>query len=112
MDLVYLCFPNNPPVAVATRRQLAVWVAYARQARALLLFDAAYAEFIREDSLPHSIYEIEGAREVAVDFRSFSKPAGITAAIGLFCGTAERVVGSMDAHQRGQREQEIQFAPE
>ena len=78
VDLVYLCFPNNPTGATATRAQLADWVAYARANRALILFDAAYEAFIRDPSLPHSIYEIEGAREEAIEFRSFSKTAGFT----------------------------------
>lgn len=78
VDLIYLCFPNNPTGATATRTQLEAWVAYAREKRALILFDAAYEAFIRDTDLPHSIYEIEGAREVAVEFRSFSKNAGFT----------------------------------
>ena len=78
VDLVYLCYPNNPTGATATRGQLAAWVDYARANRALILFDAAYEAFIRDPSLPHSIYEIEGAREVAIEFRSFSKTAGFT----------------------------------
>ncbi len=77
-DLIYLCFPNNPTGATITREQLARWVAYARENKALILYDAAYESFIRDESLPHSIYEIEGAREVAVEFRSFSKTAGFT----------------------------------
>ena len=81
-DLVYLCFPNNPTGAVATRAQLAAWVAYARQHGAILLFDAAYESFIRTPGIPRSIYEIEGAREVAIEFRSYSKLAGFT---GLRC---------------------------
>ena len=78
VDLIYLCFPNNPTGATATRSQLEEWVAYAREHRALILFDAAYETFIRDDSIPRSIFEIEGAREVAVEFRSFSKTAGFT----------------------------------
>lgn len=78
VDLIYLCFPNNPTGSTATRKQLQIWVDYARQNKALILFDAAYEAFIRDDSLPHSIYEIEGAREVAIEFRSFSKNAGFT----------------------------------
>jgi LL-diaminopimelate aminotransferase len=85
VDLVYLCFPNNPTGAVATRQDLARWVAYARQEKAILLYDAAYEAFITEDEIPHSIYEIEGAREVAIEFRSFSKTAGFT---GVRCGYA------------------------
>jgi LL-diaminopimelate aminotransferase len=78
VDLVYLCFPNNPTGATATRKQLLAWVEYARKNKALILFDAAYVAFIRDPSLPQSIYEIPGAREVAVEFRSFSKTAGFT----------------------------------
>ena len=78
VDLVYLCYPNNPTGATATRAQLSDWVAYARANRALILFDAAYEAFIRDPSLPHSIFEIAGAREVAIEFRSFSKTAGFT----------------------------------
>jgi LL-diaminopimelate aminotransferase len=77
-DLVYLCFPNNPTGAVATRAQLAAWVDYARRNKAVLLFDSAYEAYIRDPQVPHSIYEIEGAREVAIEFRSFSKTAGFT----------------------------------
>ena len=78
VDLIYLCFPNNPTGSTATKKQLKTWVDYARENKALILFDAAYEAFIRDDSLPHSIYEIEGAREVAIEFRSFSKNAGFT----------------------------------
>ena len=81
-DLVYLCFPNNPTGAVATRAQLAAWVDYARRHQALILFDAAYESYIRTPGIPRSIYEIEGARDVAIEFRSFSKLAGFT---GLRC---------------------------
>ena len=77
-DLIYLRFPNNPTGTTITRAELAKWVEYARENKALILFDAAYEAFIRDDSLPRSIYEIEGAREVAVEFRSFSKTAGFT----------------------------------
>ncbi len=77
-DLIYLCFPNNPTGAVATREQLAAWVAYAKQHKAIILFDAAYEAYIRDPKIPHSIYEIEGAREVAIEFRSYSKVAGFT----------------------------------
>lgn len=78
VDLVYLCFPNNPTGATASRAQLAAWVEYARKAKALILYDAAYVSFIRDPSIPQSIYEIPGAREVALEFRSFSKTAGFT----------------------------------
>lgn len=78
VDLIYLCFPNNPTGATVTKEQLKQWVDYARANKALILFDAAYEAFIQDETLPHSIYEIEGAREVAVEFRSFSKNAGFT----------------------------------
>lgn len=78
VDLIYLCYPNNPTGAVASKEELAKWVDYARRNKAIILFDAAYEAFISNPSLPHSIYEIEGAREVAVEFRSFSKTAGFT----------------------------------
>jgi LL-diaminopimelate aminotransferase len=82
-DLVYLCFPNNPPGAVATREQLTAWVKYALENESVLLYDAAYEAFITQSEIPHSIFEIEGARECAVEFRSFSKKAGFT---GTRCG--------------------------
>lgn len=78
VDLIYLCFPNNPTGAVASKAQLKAWVDYARSNEALILFDAAYEAFIQDPELPHSIYEIEGARECAIEFRSFSKNAGFT----------------------------------
>lgn len=78
VDLVYLCFPNNPTGSVATRAQLAEWVAYAERSGAILLFDAAYEAYITDPETPHSIYEIDGARNVAIEFRSFSKSAGFT----------------------------------
>jgi LL-diaminopimelate aminotransferase len=78
VDLIYLCFPNNPTGATITKTHLTLWVEYARQNRALILYDAAYEAFINDESLPRSIYEIDGAREVAIEFRSFSKTAGFT----------------------------------
>lgn len=78
VDLIYLCFPNNPTGATITKAQLAEWVAYAKANKALILYDAAYEAFIRNPELPKSIYEIEGARDVAIEFRSFSKTAGFT----------------------------------
>ena len=82
VDIIYLCYPNNPTGAVATKSQLKKWVDYARHNKALILFDAAYEAFISEAEIPHSIYEIEGAKDVAVEFRSFSKTAGFT---GIRC---------------------------
>jgi len=78
VDLIYLCFPNNPTGATASRAQLQQWVDYAHEHQALILFDAAYEAFIQDPELPHSIFELEGAREVCVEFRSFSKNAGFT----------------------------------
>ena len=78
VDLIYLCFPNNPTGAVATREQLKAWVDYAIEHKALILFDAAYEAFIQDPEIPHSIFEIEGARQCAIEFRSFSKNAGFT----------------------------------
>ena len=77
-DMIYLCFPNNPTGVTLSREELKGWVDYARENRSIILFDAAYEAYIREEGIPHSIYEIEGAREVAVEFRSFSKTAGFT----------------------------------
>ncbi len=78
VDLIYLCFPNNPTGMTLTKGELQKWVDYARENRSVILFDAAYEAYIREEGAPHSIFEIEGAREVAVEFRSFSKTAGFT----------------------------------
>ena len=78
VDLIYLCYPNNPTGAVATRDALAAWVAYAKANKAIILFDAAYEAFISDPAIPHSIYEIPGAKDVAIEFRSFSKTAGFT----------------------------------
>ncbi len=78
VDVIYLCYPNNPTGVVATRETLQQWVDYARANQALILFDAAYEAFITDPEIPHSIYEIEGARECALEFRSFSKNAGFT----------------------------------
>lgn len=82
VDIIYLCYPNNPTGAVATKEQLKMWVDYAIKNKALILFDAAYEAFISDNNIPHSIYEIAGAKETAVEFRSFSKTAGFT---GLRC---------------------------
>ena len=82
-DVIYLCFPNNPTGATATKEQLKKWVDYAKENKSLILFDAAYECFIRNPELPKTIFEIPGADEVAVEFRSFSKTAGFT---GVRCG--------------------------
>lgn len=83
VDVVYLCFPNNPTGAVISREGLAAWVQWARARGALILYDAAYEAYIRDPAIPHSIFEIPGARDCAVEFRSFSKNGGFT---GLRCG--------------------------
>lgn len=78
VDLIYLCFPNNPTGAVATREHLQAWVDYAKANGSIIFFDAAYEAFITDPAIPHSIYELEGARDCAIEFRSFSKNAGFT----------------------------------
>ncbi|MDH3359926.1 MAG: LL-diaminopimelate aminotransferase [Desulfobulbaceae bacterium] len=83
VDLIYLCYPNNPTGTVATKEQLKGWVDYALKNNSIILFDAAYEAFITEPGIPHSIYEIEGAKNCAIEFRSFSKTAGFT---GVRCG--------------------------
>ena len=78
VNMIYLCFPNNPTGTTLTKEQLKKWVDYAIENKAVILFDAAYEAFITEDNVPHSIYEIEGAKKVAIEFKSFSKTAGFT----------------------------------
>ena len=78
VDMIYLCFPNNPTGETLTKEQLKSWVDYARENGSVILFDSAYEAFITEADVPHSIYEVEGAKEVAIEFRSFSKTAGFT----------------------------------
>lgn len=82
-DVIYLCYPNNPTGTVLTRERLAEWVEYARKNGALIMFDSAYEAYVRDESIPRSIYEIPGAKEVAIEFRSYSKTAGFT---GIRCG--------------------------
>ncbi len=78
VDLIYLCLPNNPTGTVLNKVELKKWVDYAKENKALILFDSAYEKYITEKNIPHSIYEVEGAKEVAIEFRSFSKTAGFT----------------------------------
>jgi LL-diaminopimelate aminotransferase len=99
-DLIYLCFPNNPTGAVATRDQLAAWVAYARANDAVILFDAAYEAFIQDPAIPRSIFEIEGARECAIEFRSFSKNGGFTGVRCAYVVIPKSVTGSDGAGGR------------
>jgi LL-diaminopimelate aminotransferase len=93
VDLVYLCSPNNPTGSAASQEQLARWVAYAKRTGAILLYDAAYEAYITDESIPHSIYEIPGARDVAIEFRSFSKNAGFTGTRCAFVVVPKTVTG-------------------
>jgi LL-diaminopimelate aminotransferase len=100
VDIIYLCYPNNPTGAVATKDDLWKWVKYALDNDVVILFDAAYEAFITEPGIPHSIYEIEGARECAIEFRSFSKTAGFT---GVRCGLVvipEELMGTTAAGKK------------
>jgi LL-diaminopimelate aminotransferase len=83
VDVIYLCYPNNPTGMVITREELRKWVNYALHNDALIFYDAAYQAYIQDDSIPHSIYEIRGARKCAIEFHSYSKTAGFT---GIRCG--------------------------
>lgn len=93
VDLIYLCYPNNPTGTTLTKQQLKEWVDYAQDHKSLLLFDAAYEAYIQEKHIPGSIYEVEGAREVAVEFRSFSKNAGFTGTRCAFTIVPEELEG-------------------
>jgi LL-diaminopimelate aminotransferase len=100
VDVIYLCSPNNPTGAAATRAQLQRWVDHARRTGAVILFDAAYEAFISDPSLPRSIYEIDGAREVAVEFRSFSKTAGFTGTRCAFTVVPKGVTAETESGER------------
>lgn len=91
VDIIYLCYPNNPTGTTLTKEQLKEWINYAHENDALILFDAAYETFIKTPGIPHSIYEIEGAKEVAVEFRSYSKVAGFTGTRCAYCVVPEEV---------------------
>ncbi len=115
VDLIYLCFPNNPTGATATKTDLKKWVDYAKSNGSIILFDAAYEAFITDPDLPHSIYEIEGAKDCAIEFRSFSKNAGFT---GTRCAltvvpkslTAKASDGSdVELHKLWNRRQSTKF---
>ena len=82
VDLIYLCYPNNPTGTVLTKTELKEWIKYAKENNAIILFDAAYEAYVTDENVPHSIYEIEGAKDVAIEFKSFSKSAGFT---GIRC---------------------------
>lgn len=94
VDIIYLCYPNNPTGTALTKAELTEWVQYARKSGAIILFDAAYEAFIREDGIPHSIYEIEGAKEVAIEFRSYSKTAGFTGTRCAFTVVPKDLMGA------------------
>ena len=94
VDLIYLCYPNNPTGAVLSRAGLQRWVDHARRLGAVILYDAAYEAYIREPGIPHSIYEVEGAREVAIEFRSFSKTAGFTGTRCAFTIVPKELMGA------------------
>ena len=93
VDLIYLCYPNNPTGTVATREMLEKWVAYAKEHNSIIFYDAAYEAFISEEDVPRSIFEIEGAREVAIELRSFSKTAGFTGTRCAFTVIPKGLVG-------------------
>ena len=103
VDIIYLCYPNNPTGAVATKEQLKVWVDYAKQHKALILFDAAYEAYIRDPKLPHTIYEVDGAKDVAIEFRSYSKTAGFT---GVRCAFTV-IPKSLKAYTKGGKAVEV-----
>ncbi len=100
VDIIYLCFPNNPTGTVASREELTKWVEYALANDAIIFFDAAYEAFITDPEVPHSIYEIEGAKKCAIEFRSFSKTAGFT---GVRCGLVVVPEGVMGSTGTGER---------
>lgn len=115
VDLIYLCYPNNPTGAVITKDALKKWVDYAREHKAIILYDAAYEAFIRDDEIPRSIFEIEGAKEVAVEFRSFSKTAGFTGTRCAFTVVPKEARGfnrageAMELHPMWFRRQSTKF---
>jgi LL-diaminopimelate aminotransferase len=100
VDVIYLCFPNNPTGAVPTRAQLAAWVAYAQEHQSVILYDAAYEAYISHPDVPHSIYEIAGAREVAIEFRSFSKSGGFTGTRCAFIVVPKTLLASTASGER------------
>lgn len=99
-DIIYLCYPNNPTGAVATRETLTRWVEYANANSSILFFDAAYEAYITDPAIPHSIYEIPGARDVAIEFRSFSKNAGFTGTRCAFTVVPKNLTGTTATGER------------
>ncbi|KKM11957.1 LL-diaminopimelate aminotransferase [Clostridiales bacterium PH28_bin88] len=100
VDIIYLCFPNNPTGTVATKEELKKWVDYALAHDAVILFDAAYEAFITEPGIPHSIYEVEGAKKCAIEFRSFSKTAGFTGVRCALTVVPEELMGKTASGER------------
>jgi len=100
VDIIYLCYPNNPTGTTLTKDQLRVWVDYAIANKCLILFDGAYEAYITEDDVPHSIYEIEGAREIAIEFRSFSKTAGFTGTRCAYTVVPKELIGYTSAGEK------------
>lgn len=100
VDLIYLCYPNNPTGMVASRAELQKWVDYARANDSIILFDAAYEAFITDPDIPHSIYELPGARDVAIEFRSFSKTAGFTGVRCAFTVVPKSVMAKLPNGER------------
>jgi LL-diaminopimelate aminotransferase len=115
VDLVYLCFPNNPTGATISKAQLSAWVEYAKKSKALILYDAAYVSYLRDESLPQSIFEVPGARECAIEFRSFSKTAGFTGTRCAFtvipkdCRAADAEGGMHSLHEMWARRMSTKF---
>jgi len=115
VDVIYLCYPNNPTGSVATKRTLAHWVDYAKANDALILFDAAYEAYVTTPDIPHSIYEISGARDVAIEFRSFSKNAGFTGTRCAYTVVPKSIIGTtgddrrVDLHRLWLRRQSTKF---
>jgi LL-diaminopimelate aminotransferase len=100
VDLIYLCYPNNPTGTVATKETLAKWVEYAKKNNSIILYDAAYEAYISTPGIPHSIYEIPGARDVAIEFRSFSKSAGFTGTRCAFTVVPKGLTGKSKSGER------------
>ena len=96
MDIIYLCVPNNPTGTALSKSELAKWVDYARQHGSIILYDAAYSAYITEPDIPHSIYEIDGAETVAIEFNSFSKTAGFTGTRCAYTVVPKAVVAYTD----------------
>ena len=115
VDIIYLCYPNNPTGTVATRETLKKWVDYAKANNSLILFDAAYEAFISDTSIPHSIFEIEGAKDVAIEFRSFSKSIGFTGVRCALTVVPKQLMGTtptgekVSIHQLWNRRQSTKF---